>query len=310
MNFDRQESLVSPTGATLNLYVRETALPGRGIVQINHGLAEHAARYGRFAGELAEAGFHVYAHDHRGHGRTTAPDAPPRSFGRHRGAEKVARDVAAVHDLITERHPGLPVIVFGHSMGAIIALYFAVNHAGRADALALWNVNVTADTAARSALFVLAWERFRLGSDAASRAMPRLTFQRWGASVSNARTPFDWLSHDPEQVERYIADPLCGWEASVAMWQDIFRMSLSAANPKALQRLNPDMPVHLVGGRQDPATSGGRAVKALEERMRRRGMLDVTCVVYPRMRHETLNETDRATAVADFIAWARRVCER
>ena len=77
MPFDRQATLASPTGAAINLYRRKAEGSARAVVQINHGLAEHAARYERFADFLGQRGFHVYAHDHRGHGYTKAPDAPP-----------------------------------------------------------------------------------------------------------------------------------------------------------------------------------------------------------------------------------------
>src|SRR5690606_7690287 len=97
----------------------------------NHGLAEHAARYERFAAYLSKNGFIVYAHDHRGHGCTRAPDAPPGSFGKEPAADKVIRDVLAIHERIAEENPGLPVIVFGHSMGSLIALNFVLRHPER-----------------------------------------------------------------------------------------------------------------------------------------------------------------------------------
>ena len=100
MAFDTQRRLVSPSGASLNLYTRRAEGSPRAVVQINHGLAEHAARYGRFADFLAPRGVHSYAYDHRGHGFTTAPDAPPGRFGTPSGGNKVIADVAAIHDLI------------------------------------------------------------------------------------------------------------------------------------------------------------------------------------------------------------------
>ena len=88
MPFDDERTVASPTGASLHLYTRLADRPARAVVQINHGLAEHAARYARFADFLAERGFHTYAHDHRGHGFTTAPDAPP---GTLRHAERTGK---------------------------------------------------------------------------------------------------------------------------------------------------------------------------------------------------------------------------
>ena len=130
------EIVESPTGARLQLNSSLAKSP-KGVVQINHGLAEHAARYQAFAQTLNEAGYHVYAHDHRGHGGTTAPDAPAGMFAPDQGAAKVIADVAAVHALIAKRHPDLPVITFGHSMGGLVALNHAFAHPQRAAGLAI-----------------------------------------------------------------------------------------------------------------------------------------------------------------------------
>jgi alpha-beta hydrolase superfamily lysophospholipase len=301
--FDSQRTLVSPTGARLNVFVKKAVEPARGVVQINHGLAEHAARYGRFADRLAAHGFHVYAHDHRGHGETTAPDAPPRMFARENGVGKVLADVLAIHDLIAAEHPGLPVIVFGHSMGGLIALDFVQRHSERVAAAAVWNANFSAGPAERIAKLLLAWERFRLGSDVPSRLLPKLSCQAWARQVPDRRTAFDWLSRDPAEVDAYIADPLCGWDASVSMWRDIFDLIFIGADDRNFAGVRRDLPFHLVGGGKDPATAGGKAVRDLDVRLRRMGFSDVTTRIYPDTRHECLNEINRDQVTADFVMW-------
>lgn len=306
-SFPRVETLASPTGAQLKLHVHEAG-DGRAVVQLNHGLAEHAGRYARFAALMAARGFHVYAHDHRGHGGTTAPDAPPRSFGAD-GAAKVIADVAAVHDLIAERHPGLPVIVFGHSMGGLIALGFVLRHPGRAAAAAIWNANFDAGLAGRAALAILAWERFRLGSDVPSRILPKLTFQAWAKQVPDRRTQFDWLSRDAAEVDKYIADPLCGWDASVGMWRDVFALIFAGAADGNFDSVRRDLPVNLVGGEKDPATGGGKAVRNLAHRMKRMGFSNLVSTVYPQTRHESLNEVNRDLIMEEFAAWAEAVIQ-
>jgi alpha-beta hydrolase superfamily lysophospholipase len=306
MPFDSQRKVASPTGASLNLYNRQADGAGRAVIQINHGLAEHAARYARFADSLAAKGFHVYAHDHRGHGSTTAPDAPPRTFAAEDGVSKVIADVAAVHDLIAAEHPRLPVIVFGHSLGGLIGMNFVLRHSACVHAAAIWNANFSAGLAGRLAQAILAWERFRLGSDVPSRALPKLTFQAWAKSVPNRRTEFDWLSRDPVEVDKYVADPLCGWDASVSTWQDVFRFVFHGADDRNFESVRRDLGVCLVGGEKDPATAGGKAVKDLERRMRRMGFSNLVSRIYPGTRHESLNELNRDMITAEFTAWAER----
>ena len=300
-------SLASTTGASLNLYLREANATPRGIIQINHGLAEHAARYGRFMEALAEAGFHSISHDHRGHGATSAPDAPQGSFAREGGVDKVLGDVAAIQDHARALWPGLPLITFGHSMGGLIAMNFALRHPEGLAGLAVWNANFSAGLLGRVAQSLLAWERFRLGSDTPSRILPKLTFADWAKKVPGARTDFDWLSRDPAEVDKYVADPLCGWDASVAMWQDVFRMVFAGADDANFAALPRTLPIQLRGGEKDPATEGGKAVLAFETRLRSMGFTDVDAAIFPDTRHESLNEVNRDEATAEFVAWAQRV---
>lgn len=303
MPFDARQQVVSPTGASLNLYMRLADGEPRAVVQINHGLAEHAARYGRFADFLAGRGFQTYAHDHRGHGSTTAPDAPPGRFGTPGGQEKVIADVAAIHSLIRAEHPGLPVIVFGHSMGGLIALNYLLRFPENVHAAAIWNANFSAGLAGRTAQAILAWEKFRIGSDVPSQLIPRLTFQAWGKKVPGHRTPFDWLSRDAEEVTKYIDDPRCGWDASVSLWQDLFGFVFFGADDRNFPALQRDLPINLVGGEKDPATDGGKTVKHLADRLHRMGFSNVVSTIYAETRHESLNEVNRDMIMHDFAGW-------
>ncbi|MDA4846529.1 alpha/beta fold hydrolase [Hoeflea poritis] len=314
--FDEQTTLRSPTGAELNLLHKRPADRPRAVVQINHGLAEHAARYAHFADYLCEAGFAAFVHDHRGHGHTKAPDAPLGTFGKAPAGESwklAVADVLAVHDHAAQICPDAPIITFGHSMGGMIALNFALSHPQRQAALAVWNSNFKMGFEGRIAQAVLAGERMLKGSDVPSTILPKQTFGAWGKAIKDARTEFDWLSHDPQQVDAYIEDPLCGWDASVALWQDLFAMGYRGSDRAALAALPPALPVYLVGGGQDPATGNGRAVTWIAEQMRACGMTDVTGRIYDEMRHETLNETalpGARGAMEDFAAWAVAALQR
>ncbi|MCT8996848.1 alpha/beta fold hydrolase [Chelativorans intermedius] len=305
MGWQTETTLETPTGAALRLYVHAPQGRPRAIVQINHGLAEHAGRYGRFARLLADCGLAAYAHDHRGHGHTRAPGAPMGSFGPEPAAENVLADVLAVHDRIAADHPGLPVILFGHSLGAIIALAFLRRHAGRLRAAALWNAPLASPLAARAARAVLGWERLRLGSDVPSRLMPRLTFRAWASAIPDAATPFDWLSRDAAEVAAYIADPLCGRDATVAMWRAVFDLNLLAVGGSLAATVRRDLPIQLVGGGGDPSTKGGATMRRLAARLAREGFSNLQTRIYGETRHESLNELNRNLIMEDFCAWAK-----
>lgn len=301
--FSDQAFHESPSGARLAYHHQPSANGARGIVLICHGLAEHSRRYEAFAIALSERGYHVYAHDHRGHGETTAPDAALGSFARKDGTSKVIADVMAMRELAVQSHPSLPVILFGHSMGGLIALNVATEHPQAFHALSIWNSNFNPGLAGRFAQRVLSLEQMLKGSDVPSTILPKATFAAWARAIKGHRTAFDWLSHDAGQVDAYIADPLCGFDASVSMWRDIFRLTFAGADPERLARLPQRLPVYLVGGAEDPATNNGREIRWLGQRMLDIGMTDVETTVYEGMRHETLNEVDREKAITDFLTW-------
>jgi len=150
-------------------------------------------------------------------------------------------------------------------------------------------------------------ETFFMGSDVPSRMLPALTFSAWAKTIPNRRTDFDWLSRDPAEVDRYIADPLCGFDATIGMWKGVFQLIFSGGNADRISLLPRSLPVNLLGGGEDPATDKGKAVAWLAARMRAAGMSDVSFSLLPLTRHETLNETNRDDAMAEFATWADRV---
>ncbi|MBY5407255.1 alpha/beta hydrolase [Rhizobium leguminosarum] len=303
--FAETQRLAVP-GASLAYHHAKAEAAARGILLISHGLAEHSKRYRSFAEAMAVRGYQVYVHDHRGHGETTAPDAPIGRFARRGGVEKVAGDVIAMRGYATFRHPGLPVILFGHSMGGLIALNAAVTAPADFDAVAIWNSNFSVGLAGRAAQAMLLAERMLKGSDVPSGLLPKLTFGTWGKSIPGRRTEFDWLSRLSDEVDKYVTDPLCGFDASVSLWLDLFELTFRAPQKTHLDRLPRDMPIHLVGGGQDPATERGKALLWLSNHLKGQGFSRISTEIYQDMRHETLNEIGADAAISAFADWCDR----
>ncbi|WP_292896498.1 alpha/beta fold hydrolase [Nitratireductor sp.] len=304
MGFDAETRLASPTGSDLHLLTRRTNRKARAAVQINHGVAEHAARYAGFADFLSDSGFHVYAHDHRGHGKTRAPGAPLGQIGPKATAGTLLKDVEAVHRHIAKEHAGLPIIIFGHSMGGMIAINYALRNGHRLAGAAIWNAPLATRAEALAGKAVLAWERFRLGSDVPSRLLPKLTFATWARAFPDRRTDADWLSRDEREVDRYLADPLSGWDVSIGIWRALFDLSLKASDGATLEAARKTLPLMLVGGSEDPSTKGGKIVRKLENRLRENGFSNLETTIYDDFRHESLNEIDREKAMEGFVRWA------
>lgn len=276
----------------------------RGVVHINHGLAEHSKRYAQFAQILSRAGYHVYAQDHRGHGQNIAADRPKTMFAMRDGAAKVLSDVDSINQLIKGRHPQLPIILFGHSMGGLIAFNYALQEPSKIAALSIWNSNFGDKSERIFARFMLKVERMLKGSDVPSQFLPKVTFRAWSKVNQPSRTMFDWLSSDEESVDAYINDPLCGFDPSVAMWLDIFQWMEQGDNPKNWTGLPKKLPISFNGGALDPATGFGQAVTAFATRLQRLNFSDISHKIYAHSRHETLLDQERDIATHDFIQWA------
>ena len=302
------ETLNSPTGAHLRLRVSAPDGPVRGVVQIHHGLSEHSARYARFADYLASRGFAAAAHDHRGHGETTAPTAKPGHFADSAGWDAVVEDALAVETALHTRFPEAPLIVFGHSMGGVIAMTHAMARGGDLDGLAIWNANLALGGRAGLMRAVLGAENLFKKADAPSTWMDALSFKAWGGRIKNARTRFDWLSRLPEEVDRYVNDPLCGGPASIQLWRDLIEGAERGADEHRVRAMRTDLPIHLAAGGEDPATDKGQAMKTLAARLYNARFTDVTMRFDPKARHETLNDDGYEQAMTDFADWAERVC--
>ncbi|MDB5554974.1 MAG: alpha/beta hydrolase family protein [Rhizobium sp.] len=310
MTYQHAFTLDSPTGARISARHEQALGDLKAIFLLCHGLAEHSLRYAPLAGFLAARGYHVYGFDHRGHGLTTAPDAERGRFAKRDGETKVLADLRTVRTHAETRHPGLPVILFGHSMGGVIAARAAQVEPQAYRGLCIWNSQLNPGLAGKAGLLLLKVEQFFKGSDVPSFFGQRLVLDPWAKSIPGARTEFDWLSHDSQEVDKYIADPLCGFPCSVSLWIDLLDMSIDAGLDQNLSKLPKTLAINLVGGGEDPATENGRAMEWLAARLKRSGITNVHLTIYPGMRHETLNEHGRADAMKALAAWADGVTAR
>lgn len=274
-------TVTSRDGIELQVYLWAPQGAPRAVVQIQHGLGEHAGRYRRFGTALAEHGYLVYAPDGRGSGRTArgaygawGPDSWPGWVD----------DVARLTARITADHPQLRRALFGHSMGSFATQQFLLEHSGEVDAVVL---SGTTEVSGLIPIFE--------SSEPADLSAFNAGFEH--------RTGFEWLSRDPAEVDAYVADPGCGFESEP--FRGISTLA-AAADPERLSGIRADLPILLVSGDADPLAGGGAAVELVGQRYRDAGLADVTVRLYPQARHELLNETNRDEVTADVVAFLDR----
>jgi alpha-beta hydrolase superfamily lysophospholipase len=261
----------------------------RAVLQIAHGMGEHAGRYGRLAQALVVADVAVYANHHRGHGPHAHAAGELGDFGSG-GFAAVVGDMARLSEHVRAQHPGVPLVVLGHSMGSFAAQLYMLDQHRSISALAL---SGTADT------------RLRFANRDVNRKLQDLN-----AHIEQPRTPFDWLSRDAREVDAYIADPLCGFTITPASRQSMFEACDRLAAADAFAAVRKDLPVYLFSGDHDPVNAQLAHFHPLVQRLREAGLTDVQARVYAGARHEVLNETNRADVTADLRSWLRGVTGR
>ena len=275
-------------------------------MHISHGRVEHASLYSRFAIELCKSGYAVYTHDIRGHGHTVARDAPQGVFAKSNGFQLILEDQNEIIKLAQDRHPNKPIICFGHSLGSIINLNYALKYPEKVSALACWNSGVETGILPRASRIILAIESIIRKPHLPSLFAWKLSFGAWNDKFKPNRNAFDWLSQDENEVDLYVDDPLCGFEASISMWRDILDGVFYAGNKKNLIRLTNSLPGHILGGAKDPCTNNGRDMAKLSARLENQGMRDVTSIIVEGTRHETLNEINRDQTTAQYLEWINK----
>jgi alpha-beta hydrolase superfamily lysophospholipase len=282
-------SFAGDDGTPIVAYAWTPDGPPRGVVQIAHGMGEHALRYARLAGALTAAGFAVYANDHRGHGRTAPATGGLGALGPG-GFPGVVADMATFSRRLRAAHPGVPLVLLGHSMGSFAAQAYILDHAVLIDALAL----------SGSAALDLAWPE--LGAQAAKG----LSFN---AGFTPARTDFDWLSRDQDEVDRYVADPMCGFNLEPESMASFVETCLGAADPARIAGIARRLPIYVLAGARDPVTGDLAWLTPLVDRYAAAGQGPIATDFHPDGRHEMFNETNRDEVTRRLVSWLHeRVC--
>lgn len=271
---------VDAEGVTIHFHVWEAAEP-RAVVQVLHGLGEHALRYEALAENLVAAGYTVYADEHRGHGATGLGqhDGDHSKLGRL-GEGGIPATVAAVRQLtgmIRAEHPGLPLVLLGHSWGSILAQKLVNEDASDFDAVVL------------------------------SGTAYRTPFHMNGGDLSKSHrvaggTGLEWLSRDVAVQEAFAADPLTFDAKTLELFGLADSLRLLGRPARNIEH---DVPVLIIGGSEDSLPLGSSVKRLADSYLKRSGLTDVKVIIYTDARHEVFNELNRDEVVADVIEWIR-----
>jgi len=263
--------------------------PPRGLLQIAHGMGEHIGRYQTLIEELVHAGLVVYGNDHRGHGRTARSPQELGDFGPG-GFNLMVKDMVRLSHKAKEENPNQPFILLGHGMGSFAAQQYVLEHSDLIDGLVLSGSGAL-DRLARLARSAQPGENFL------------------NALFMPARTPFDWLSRDPDVADAFMRDPLCFGTLQPASMQSFLPAAPQLANPRRLRSVRRSLPIYLFSGSEDPVGERLEGLRILMGRYRRAGFSNISHHFYPGGRHEMLNEVNSNEVRTDLLLWISSVLQ-
>ena len=300
----RQEFTYPSTDGIHKIHAVEWLPEGepRAVVQIVHGVAEYALRYDPLARYLTEHGFLVCGEAHLGHG-LTADDGKFGYFGPRNGWDFVVRDVRKLRKLEGEKHPGIPYVMLGHSMGSFLTRTYLIRWPGTVDAAVLSGTG-------QEAAPLVALGRGMSGMIGSLRGRDYVSDLVYDMSMGSYNKPFrpnqttgDWLSRDMERVKAFRDDPLCSFRPTVTMFRDMLGGIQFIGRKKNLAKMDKNTPVYFLSGDHDPVGSMGKGVEKVARMFRQAGCRDVTVKLYPDGRHEMFNEINRQEVMDDLLAW-------
>ena len=273
------------------------------VLQIAHGVAEYIDRYDDFARFMNSHGVVVVGHDHLGHGRSVTVNGTPVYFGDGATWKTVTDDLYVLHTRMKEQYPSLPHVLMGHSMGSFLARSYLIRYPGTVKAAILmgtgWQGSIVL-----SAGLALCNAIASKGADKTSPLITKLAFGSYNKKIKTPRTPSDWLSVDEENVDAYIADPLCGGEMTVGLFREMLRGIRFNQKFSSLDKMNGETPVLLISGNSDPVGDMGAGINQTYTEFKRSGVADCTVKLYSGLRHEILNEkAHRAEVYGDIWNW-------
>ena len=275
----------------------------RAVLQISHGVSEYILRYEPFAEYLTAQGFAVAGHDHLGHGQSVAEGSARLYFGPRGSWNWVVDDIDQRRNLAKAKFPQVPYFLMGHSMGSFLARTYLIRYPGAVDAAIIMGTGQMSPAIIAGGKAVAAEEARRVGEDQTSSLVDKLAFGAYNKRFAPNRTGFDWLSLNQDNVDRYMADPLCGGNATIGLFREMLGGLSFIAKPENLKRMNLNIPVLFISGEMDPVGDCGKGVKRAFESFRKAGVRDVSLKLYPELRHEILNETCRETVYEDIYQW-------
>ena len=278
----------------------------KAIVQFVHGIAEYAQRYDDFATYLNSKGILVVAEDHMGHGKSICEETPIGCFAG--GWHTAVKDTYRLLKNTMEEFPGVPYILFGHSMGSFMARTILAKYPDSGITAAIlcgtaWMPGAVIGAGKTVATLVCK----KNGEQKPSQLLQSIMFGGYNKKIEHVRTSCDWLTRDQRIVDDYVADPLCGFTPSAGLVRAMMDGLQYIQDGKNLDAMKKDLPVYFIAGGDDPVGGYGAGVRQAADEFKKHGMEHLDVKIYPLCRHEIHNEINRQEVYDDVFSWIEKL---
>lgn len=286
---------------TAQAYVWEPAGGApRGVIQLSHGMQEYVRRYEAVADYFTAAGYVFGGNDHLGHGNT-AKNADELGFTAKRGgAELLVEDLHAMTQKLKERYPGLPVILYGHSMGSFAARLYLTKYGTEIDGALISGTSGPGQPTGL-ALTLAHLSAALHGDHHRSKLLTGLAFGSYNKHFKEEHDPLSWLTRDKEVRAHYADDPLCSFLFTTGGYDTLFNLLSAVSRKDWAEKVPRSLPILLLSGDEDPVGQYGKGVKKVYDRLVESGHDRVTLKLYAGGRHEMHNEINRQEVLADIL---------
>ncbi len=274
-----------------------------GVFQIAHGVCEHIGRYDDFARFLASNGFVVCGNDHIGHGKSVECEEDLGFTAEKDGYRRFVDDMHILYSIMHKRYPELSYYLFGHSMGSLCARVYASAFGSDLSGLIICG---TAQVPSGLDFFIETLDKAtqKFGPRTVNHTLASMLNKVSSLQISDRTTDLDWLSVNKENVQKYIDDPLCGQELSIAGIRDLACIGILACDKMWPVTVPTELPIMIISGAMDPVGSNGKAPVACADSLVETGH-EPTVIVYPACRHEILNEDCKDKIYLDILGWIK-----
>lgn len=302
MNYEKFH-LTDSTGTKIQCFRWTCKSKPIAVVQIIHGMAEHAARYDDFANFLVKNNIAVYANDHRGHGLTAGTVENTGFFAERNGWEIATENVYQLTESIKNDFPDISVFLLGHSMGSLIARTYIAKYPDAVNGVILSGTSYNPSLLLGFGKLVANIQCMFAGKKHRSKLLDTLSFGKFNDKFKPARTKFDWLSRDEKQVDNYVNDPYCGFICTTSFYKDLFNGILNIQKRSTFEKYKKDLPLFLISGEMDAVGNFTEGVKKVYNMFKSSGINDIEIKFYSAGRHEILNEINNKEVYIDVLNW-------